>query len=81
MLKLNHSQLAKLEKSVPLSCHCHEIYKVEAVSQKNFNNNFKNYDFYEYVKFGVISLEIDILSINASIKFESENSFAHILFI
>ena len=25
-------------KSVFLSCHCHEIYMVEAVSQKNSNN-------------------------------------------
>ena len=31
---LNGSQLAKLEKSIPLNSHCREIYWVEAVSLK-----------------------------------------------
>ena len=38
----------------------------------------KNYDLCEYVEFGAISRKIDILSITASSKFESKNSFAHV---
>ena len=47
-------------KSAFLTCHCHEIYREEAVGLKI--SNLKNYDFCEYVKFGAISLKIDILA-------------------
>ena len=39
----------------------------------------KNYDLSEYVDFGAISWKSDILTKTASIKFESKNSFAHVL--
>ena len=35
------------------------------------------YDFCEYVKFGAISWNFDILSITASLQLESKNPFAH----
>ena len=35
-------------------CHCHEIYKVEAVGLKSYKNTFQKYDFYEYMKFKAI---------------------------
>ena len=43
----------------------HEIYRVEAGGLKNSNYTFKNYDFCEYVEFGAISWNFDILSITA----------------
>ena len=52
-------------KSTFLTCPCHEIYRVEAVGLQNSNYTFKNYDFCEYVKFGAISWNFDILSITA----------------
>ena len=68
-------------KSIILTCPCHKIYreilKVEVVGLKSSNYTFKNYDFCEYVKFGAISWKIDILSITALLKFESENPFAY----
>ena len=33
----NGSQLAKMEKSTFLTCHCHEIYREEAVGLKSSN--------------------------------------------
>ena len=65
-------------KRVFLTCPCHEIYRDEAVGLKSCKYTWKNYDLCEYVEFGVISWKIDILSITASLKFESENSFAHV---
>ena len=38
----------------------------------------KTYDLCEYMEFGAISWKIDILSITASLKFESKNYFAHV---
>ena len=38
-----------------------EIYREEAVGLKSSNYTLKIYDFCEYVKFGAISLKIDIL--------------------
>ena len=38
--------------SMPL---CHVIYRVEEVGLKSSNYTFKNYRFFEYVKFGAIS--------------------------
>ena len=55
--KLNGSQLAKM-KSTFLTCHCHEIYREEAVALKNSNYTLK---IMKYMEFGVISLKIDIL--------------------
>ena len=52
-------------KSTFLTCHCHEINREEAVGLKSTNKYLKNYDFCEYVKFGAISLKIDILAIAA----------------
>ena len=49
--ELNCSQLAKLEKKI-LSCHCHEIYRVEAVGLKKLQSCLKNCDISKYVKFG-----------------------------
>ena len=63
-------------KRVFLSCYYHETYRVDAVGLRNSNYTFKKYNFCEYVKFGAISRKIDILTITASLKFESENSFA-----
>ena len=51
-------------KSTFLTCHCHEIYR-EAVGLKKFQLYLKNNNFCEYVKFGAISLKIDILLITA----------------
>ena len=70
-------------KSTFLTCHCHEIYR-EAVGLKKFQLYLKNNNFCEYVKFGAISLKIDILLITAYLKFESKSSFAqmwHILLL
>ena len=47
------------------SCCCHEIYRIEAVGLKNYNYAWK----------------IDILPIPSKSKFESENSFSHMLLI
>ena len=58
-----------------LTCPCHEIYEVEAVGQYRSNYTFKNYDFCEYVKFGVILWKFDILSIT-TLNFKSKNPFA-----
>ena len=44
---------------------------------KKFQLYFQNYEFCENVKFGAISLKIDILHISACLKFESKSSFAH----
>ena len=52
-------------KSTFLTCHCHEIYREEAVGQKKFQLYLKNYDFCENVKCGTILLKIDILAITA----------------
>ena len=49
----------KNEKSIFLTCPCHEIYKEEAVGLKS------NYYFCEYVKLGAISWKFDVLSITA----------------
>ena len=51
-----------------LTCPCHEIYREEAAGLKKFQLYFKNYDFYEYVKFWAISWKCDILSITAWLK-------------
>ena len=64
-------------KSTFLTCHCHKIYRVEAVGLKKVQLYFSNNNFDEYVKFGAISLKMDTLSITASLKFESENHFAY----
>ena len=47
------------------------------VGPKSSNYTYKNNDFCEHVKFGAISLKIDILQITARLKFESVSSFAH----
>ena len=52
-------------KSTFLTCHCHKISRVEAVGLKKSNFTLKNYNFCEYVKFGVILWKIDMLSITA----------------
>ena len=39
------------------------MYREEAVALKISNYTYKNYDFCEYVKFGAISLKVDILKI------------------
>ena len=72
-------------KSTFLTCHCHEIYR-EAVGLKKVPIIYlkNNYIFCEYVKFGAISLKIDIFLITAQLKFESKSSFAqmwHILLL
>ena len=59
-------------KSTFLTCHCHEIYREEAVGLTS-----SKYDFWEYGKFGAISLKNDILSITAQFRFESKSSFVH----
>ena len=59
-IMLNGSQLAKMKKFIP-TCYCHEIYREEAVGLKSSKYTFKNFDVCEYVKFGAISLKIDIL--------------------
>ena len=51
-----------------LTCPCHKIYREEAVGLKKFQLYFKNYNFYQYVKFGAISRKFDILSITAYLK-------------
>ena len=48
-------------KSIFLSCHRREIYREEAVGPKKFHLYLRNNNFCEYVKFGAISLNIDIL--------------------
>ena len=65
----NGSQLQKWKSTFPI-CHCHEIYREEAVGLKSSNYTLK-YDFCEYVKFRAISLKIYILLITASLRFES----------
>ena len=35
--RLNGSQVAKLKKSICLSCYCYEIHRVEAVDLINYN--------------------------------------------
>ena len=52
-------------KRVFLTCPCHEIYKDEAVRLKKLQIYLKNYDLREYVDFGAISWNFDILSITA----------------
>ena len=44
---------------------CHESYEEETVGVKSCSYTFKINDFWEYVKFGVISWHFDILSITA----------------
>ena len=51
-------------KRVFISCYCPDIYRVEAVGVKNYSH-LKTYHFCEYVKFGAISLKIDILPITS----------------
>ena len=63
---VNGSQLAKMKK-VFLTCPCDEIYRDKTVGLKSCKYTWKNYDSCKYVEFGAISL-----------KFESENSFAHV---
>ena len=70
VMKLNNAQLAKLKKSITVM-KCHEAHRVEA----------PNYNICKYVKFGAISWKIDILPVTAYSKFESENSFVHMLLI
>ena len=48
-----------------LTCHCHKIYRDEAVGLKKMQIYLKNYDFCETVKFGAMSWKFDILSITA----------------
>ena len=52
-------------KRVFLTCPCHEIYRDEVVGLKQIY--FKNYDFFENVKFGAISWKFDIFD-NCLIK-------------
>ena len=53
-------------KRVFLTCPCHEIFKDEACSwSKKLQMYLKNYDACEYVEFGAISWNFDILSITA----------------
>ena len=73
--KLNDSQLAKLKKSIPVMLLLWN-FRVEAVGLQN-----SNYTIFVNIKFGAISWKIDILAITAQLKFESENSFAHMLLI
>ena len=40
-----------MKKSI-LTCHCHKIYRDEAVGLKNLQKYLKNYDIYENVKLG-----------------------------
>ena len=62
-----------------LTCPCnHKIYRVEAFGLLISNYMLKNYEFWDYVKFGVISWKFDILLTTASLKFESKNPFAHV---
>ena len=49
-------------KRVFLTCPCYEIYKDES---KKLQIYLKNYDVREYVEFGAISWNFDILSITA----------------
>ena len=65
-------------RAIFLSSQCHEINRVE-VSLKNSNNAFKNYDFGQHVKFGVISLKINNSSITA--KSCNWNKKSHMLLI
>ena len=74
---LNGSQLAKMKKSIP-DMSCQEIYRGWSSWSKKLQIYLKKYDLCEYVKFGATSWKIDILSITASLKFESKNSFAHV---
>ena len=53
------------------------MFMVTAIDLSLFNYTSKNYDFWEYVKFGAISLKFDFLLITAWLKFESKNPFAH----
>ena len=57
------------------------MYRIEVLSLKASSNTLENQNFCEYVKFGAISLKLDILSVTAQAykKFESENSLAQIL--
>ena len=65
-------------KRVFLPCYCHEICRVEAVDLEYSNYTFNIITFCEFVKFGAISWNIDNLPITASLKFESENFYAHV---
>ena len=48
------------------SCPCRKVYREEAVGLKSSNLIYlKNYNFCEYVKFGVTSWKFDILSVAA----------------
>ena len=60
-LTFTNSLTGKNEKSTFHTCHCHELYREEAVVKKKFQLYFEDYDFCEYVKFGAISLQINIL--------------------
>ena len=56
--KINGSQ-QKFKKSRFLTCHCHKIYREEAVGLKCSNSTY--YDFFEYVNFATIREKFDIL--------------------
>ena len=75
--ELNGSQLAKMKKSIP---EMPLPWNLKGWSSwfKNLQIYLKNYDLRENVEFGVISWKFDILSVTASLKFESKNSFAHV---
>ena len=45
--------------SIFLTCHCHKIYRVEAVGWSLFNYDL-NFNFGEYVKLGAISWKFDL---------------------
>ena len=57
---VNGSQLAKMKKYIPHMSLPWNLYGRSGWSKK-FQLYLKNYDFCEYVKFGAISLKIDIL--------------------
>ena len=62
-------------KRVFLTCPCHKIYRDEAVGLKSFKYTL---EIMIYVSIWGNFLKFDILSITAELKFESENSFAHV---
>ena len=64
-----------------LSWYGNEIYRVEVDGVKKIKLYSKNYNFCECGEIGAVSWKIDILPITAWLKFESENSFAHMLLI
>ena len=51
---------------IVVKIYCLEIYRLEAVGQKNSNYTLKITIFSENVKFGTISCKLDILPITAS---------------